>query len=210
MTREIAYSEIKNSLKTGDLMMFHGVEFSSKLIELIEWSYWSHVGMVVIPEDIGLTGKEPLILEATSSGDGIEDVINKAPKEGGVMLISLEERLKVDIDNQYDTHFKVKYINRALDDTEIEKLKTFIYEAHDKVFPDDKELLTFYIEGRHYNKPMPDNMAFCSQLVAEAYMALDLLSKQYVSNGYCPNDFNEDKELPILKPFYLLDGARLK
>ncbi|GAU78761.1 hypothetical protein [Fusibacter sp. 3D3] len=210
MVREISYSDIKGSLKTGDLMLFHGEEPSSKLIEIIEWSYWSHVGMVIIPEDIGLTGKEPLILEATSSGDGIEDVINKAPKEGGVMLISLEERLNVDISNRYDTHFKVKYINRTLNVVELEQLKAFIYEAHDKKFPNDKELFKYYLEGRHYNEPMPDNMAFCSQLVAETFMALGLLSKRYVSNGYCPNDFNEDKDLPILKPFYILDGARLK
>lgn len=210
MVREIAYLDIKGSLKTGDLMLFHGKEISSKLIELIEWSYWSHVGMVILPEDIGLSGKEPLILEATSSGDGIVDVINKAPKEGGVMLISLEERLKVDISNRYDTHFKVKYINRALDDVELEKLKKFVYEVHNRTFPNDKELLSYYLEGRHYNKPMPENMAFCSQLTAETFMALDLLSKQYVSNGYCPNDFNEDKDLPIIKPFYFLDGARLK
>ncbi|WP_228727692.1 hypothetical protein [Fusibacter ferrireducens] len=210
MVREIAYSDIKDSLKTGDLMLFHGVAPTSELIEIIEWSYWSHVGMVVIPEDIGLTGRDPLIWESTSSGDGIEDVINKAPKDNGAMLISLEERIRVDLVNHFDTHFKVKYISRALDDVELEKLKNFIYAAHDKSFPDTKGLLKGYVDGKHYNKPTPDNEAFCSQLAAETYMAMDILSTKYVANGYCPNDFNEDKELPILKPFYFLDGARLK
>ncbi len=210
MIREIAYSDVKESLKTGDLIMFHGVELSSKIIEIIEWSFWSHVGMVILPEDIGLSGKEPLIWEATASGDGIVDVIDNRPKESGVMLISLAERIGVDVSKQYDTHFKIKYINRSLTKDELVKLKEFIDCAHDKTFPDDSELLKFYIEGRTFNKPMPGNMAFCSQLIAETLMALDLLSTKYVSNGYCPNDFNEDVDLPILKPFYLLNGARLK
>ena len=184
MKREISYSEIKSSLKTGDLMLFHGVELSSKIIEIIEWSYWSHVGMDVIPEDIGLKGKEPLIFEATSSGDNIVDVINGEPKEGGVMLISLEERLNVDISNQYDTHFKVKYINRALSDVELEKLKAFVYKAHDRIFPNDKELFKYYLEGRHYNKQMLENEAFCSQLVAETFMEIGLFFKMYVVNVY--------------------------
>lgn len=210
MVREISYGEVKNNLKTGDLILCHGLELSSKIIELIEWSYWSHVGMVIIPEDIGLEGKEPLIWEATASGDGIVDVINGKPKESGVMLISLEERINTDISKHYDNHFKVKYINRKLTGEELSQLKAFIYSAHDKVFPEDPDLLKYYIEGRKFNKPMPADMAFCSQLTAETLMALNLLSPTYVANGYCPNDFNEDKDLPILKPFYLWDGARLK
>ncbi len=210
MVREITYAEVKGSLKTGDLVLFHGIELSSKIIEIIEWSFWSHVGMVVLPKDMGFEGDDPLFFEATSSGDGIVDVITGAPKEGGVMLLSLGERIRVDSSMRYDTHFKVRYLNRELTPEELEKLKAYIYKAHDYTFPDDKELLKYYVEGRHMNLPMPENETFCSQLVASAYMEMDMLSPMYVANGYCPNDFNEaDSTLPVTKHIYFTNGARL-
>lgn len=210
MIREISYYEVKDSLKTGDLVMFHGIQPVSKLIELLEWSYWSHVGIVVLPKDIGLEGEEPLFWESTSSSDGISDVILNKPKDNGAMLVPLSERIKVDLEKQYDTHFKIKYLNRILDENELLELKNFIELAHKKAFPSTSELLVYYIEGRHSNVKSPDNVCFCSQLTAETFMHLGFLSTTYASNGYCPNDFNEDDDLPVLKEFSFSDGARIK
>ena len=210
MIREIPYSQVQNSLKTGDVVLFHGIQRTSHLIELIEWSYWSHVGMVVLPQDMGLTGSEPLFWESTSSGDGIVDVISGVPKENGPMLIPLSQRINVDVTQQFDTHFKVKYLNRQLTDTEKETLKSFIYKAHDCGFPSDADMLKYFLEGKHSNVPAPDNVYFCSELVAKSFMEIGLLSSSYVPNGYCPNDFDEFKDIPALQLFYLIDGARLK
>lgn len=210
MFREIPYSEVKGSLKTGDLILFHGVQQVSQLIEIIEWSFWSHIGMVVLPKDIGIIGEEPLFWESTSSGDGIEDVIIGKPKDSGPMLLSLADRIKVDLDNQYDTHFKVKYLNRSLTELELQQLKAFIYKAHDRVFPSTENLLKYYIEGKYFNVPSPDTEAFCSQLTAETFMEMGFISTKYAPNGYCPDDFNKCDNMPSLKPFYLIDGARLK
>lgn len=210
MIREIAYSEVQTSLKTGDLVLFHGIETVSKLIEIIEWSFWSHVGMVILPGDIGLSGDEPLFWEATASGDGIVDVISGVPKESGPMLVPLSQRIQVDLDQHYDTHFKVKYLNRELTVDELHRLKDFIYIAHNWGFPTEQQLLKFYLEGRHSNVAAPDGMAFCSQLTADTFMKLGFLSTKYVSNGYCPDDFNKGDNIPSLQPFYFIDGARLK
>lgn len=209
MIRELAYDEVKDSLKTGDLVLFHGVETVSKLIELTEWSFWSHVGMIVLPQDIGLTGKEPLFWEATSSGDGIVDQLEGRPKENGPMLVSLKERICVDIKQHYDTHFKVKYLNRPLTQEELNTLKAFLNKAHDRGFPTAENLLKYYMEGKYLNLPAPDSVAFCSELTAETFMAMEFISKKYVPNGYCPEDFNKGDNLPALKPFYFIDGARL-
>lgn len=210
MIREIAYDAVKGSLKTGDLILFHGVQRVSKLIEIMEWSFWSHVGMVVIPKDVGMSGVEPLIWESTSSGDGIVDVISGKPKEGGPMLVALSERIQVDLHQQFDTHFKVKYLNRSLTLFELKQLKDFIHKAHDRRFPTTENLVKYYIEGRNFNVPSPDAEAFCSQLTAETFMEMGLISTKYVSNGYCPDDFNKGDNIPTLQPFYLIDGARLK
>lgn len=209
MIREIAYNEIKRSLKTGDLILFHGVETVSKLIELVEWSFWSHIGMVVLPGDIGLEGEEPLFWEATASGDGIMDVLTGKPKESGPMLIPLAERIQVDLKQRYDTHFQVKYFNRSLTQSELQQLKRFIDQAHGRGFPTAEKLLTYYMEGRSFNMPAPDTDAFCSELTAETFMAMGLLSSAYVPNGYAPDDFYKGNNLPLLQPIYWIDGARL-
>lgn len=209
MIREIAYTSVKDSLKTGDLVLFHGVQVTSKLIELIEWSFWSHVGMVVLPKDIGLSGEEPLFWESTSSGDGLIDFLSGKPKESGPMLVSLGERIRVDLNQQYDTHFKVKYLNRPLDLSEFIKLEAFMKQTHKRGFPTAENTLKYYIEGRAYNKPSPMTEVFCSELIAETFVELGFFSSNYVANGYCPDDFDKGNNLPILQACYFIDGARL-
>lgn len=207
MKREIYYSDIESSLSTGDLILFHGKQETSVLIELLEWSYWSHVGMVIIPKDIGLEGDYPLIWESTSSGDGIIDVLINKEKENGPMLIPLKERIKVDLENDYDTHFKVRYFNRKLNESELINLKDFILKVHNDRFPTTTEMLKIYLEGKEKNKKAPDDIYFCSQLVADTLIHMELLSGRYVPNGYCPADFDEGKNLPILKRISFSNGA---
>lgn len=210
MIREISYDAIKGNLKTGDIILFHGVEMSSKIIECIEWSFWSHVGMVVLPKDIGLNGIEPLLWESTSSSDGIKDVLLNAPKESGAMLVPLSERIHIDVSKKYDTHFKVKYLDHPLNQQSLERLKTFILKAHNRTFPSDIEMLKYFIEGMRSNKPSQESKVFCSQLTAETLMALELISTQYVSNGYCPKDFDTFENMPKIFPFNYMEGARFK
>lgn len=210
MIREISYDAIKAGLKTGDLILFHGISHVSSLIEILEWSYWSHVGMVVMPADIGLTGTEPLLWESTSSGDGIVDVLLGVPKSDGPMLLPLADRISVDVEKQFDNHFKVKYLDRNLTTSECLQLKKTIDKYHSWKFPSTKELLTFYVDGREKNIPSPEGETFCSQLTALTFMALGFISDQYVSNGYCPNDFDTLEAIPYLLPFTLMNGARFK
>jgi hypothetical protein len=209
MVREIAYNEMNRSLKTGDLILFHGVQPISKLIELIEWSYWSHIGMVVIPKDIGLGADEPLLWESTASADGIMDYVTGKPKESGPMLVALRDRIQVDLKQHYDTHFLVSYMNRSLTQEELLKLKGFIDKTHHYGFPTADNVFKYYVEGRAFNRPAPDGDVFCSQMTAQTYMAMGFISTHYVSNGYCPEDFSKGDNLPGLQPFYFVQGARL-
>lgn len=48
------FTSIEKYLKTGDLVLMHGIHYSSRCIEALEGSNWSHVGIIVLPEDIGL------------------------------------------------------------------------------------------------------------------------------------------------------------
>lgn len=207
MKREISYSSIEKTIRTGDLVLFHGMQQSSILIELLEWSFWSHVGMVVLPKDIGLEGDEPLIWESTSSGDGINDVILGKVKTDGPMLIPLKDRISVDINQEYDNHFKIVYLDIELSETELDSLKSFINEAHSCAFPSIKDMLKIYLEGREKNIEGPKGYYFCSQLAAQTYMRMGILSTEYVDNGYCPADFIDEDPLPIVKRISFSKGA---
>lgn len=209
MNRQISYSEIADTLTTGDLILFHGKQETSLLIELLEWSYWSHVGMVVLPKDIGIKGNEPLIWESTSSGDGIIDVILGKEKPNGPMLIPLKDRISVDINKDYDNHFKVIYLHYQPTQEELNSLKAFIDEAHDASFPQIKDMLKIYLEGREKNIEGPKGFYFCSQLASQTYMQMGFLSKKYVDNGYCPSDFLGKDPLPLTKKMSFSDGALL-
>jgi hypothetical protein len=125
------------------------------------------------------------------------------------MLVSLSERIQVDLNKEYDTHFKVKHLNRSLTEIELKQLKTFIYKAHDREFPSTDNLLKYYIEGKYLNVSSPVTDAFCSQLTAETFMEMGFIATKYASNGYCPDDFNKCDNMPSLQPFCFVDGARL-
>ncbi|WP_242832347.1 hypothetical protein [Desulfosporosinus orientis] len=117
--------------------------------------------------------------------------------------------IQVDVKQHYDTHFLVKCLNCSLQPRELEQLKEFIYKVHDRGFPNAENALKYYLEGRSFNKPSPDTEVFCSELTAETFMAMGFISTKYVANGYCPDDFNKDDNMPSLQPFYFYNGARL-
>lgn len=66
----IPYSQIRGSLKTGDLFFFYGTSGAAIFIEdlegLVGWPPYSHVGMVIISEQGGerRVGSGPRLLEA--------------------------------------------------------------------------------------------------------------------------------------------------
>lgn len=57
----VKYNEVKDQLKTGDLILFHGMSNSSKLNEILSGSEWSHVGMVILSKDFSSDGCLPFI-----------------------------------------------------------------------------------------------------------------------------------------------------
>ncbi len=211
MKRGLSFDEISNSLKTGDVVLCHGTAAESHIIEAVEWSHWSHVGMIILPEDIGLQNtKGPLFWESTSSSDGIKDVILKQCKTNGPMLIPLKDRLTVDITKKYDTDFQIRYLDGALTDEMYTALKSFIDKVHNLPFPDTKKFLKDYLEGRDSNKTADKTTYFCSQLVSDTYMSMGILSSRYVSNSYAPKDFSGEGALPFTCRMFLRDGSYIE
>jgi hypothetical protein len=86
-TTKVPFNEVAPKMQFGDIMLFNGQYKGSRVIEFLEGSEWSHVGMVVRLEGFD----EPLIWEATSLTN-LPDVIFH-DKKTGVKLVKLRDRI---------------------------------------------------------------------------------------------------------------------
>ena len=59
--KTVPYDEIRDTLMTGDIVLFHGLGWESDIIQVVELSQWTHVAMVVRAPEIDY----PLIWEST-------------------------------------------------------------------------------------------------------------------------------------------------
>lgn len=202
----VFYEEIKDVLKTGDLILFHGVLLSSEINELIVRSEWSHVGMVIRPEDIGIEDSERLLLWESNTLVNLKDVeLNEA--KVGPMLVDLEQRLITDVKNNYDNKFRIRYNTCDISKEMLEKLKSFIKEVHFDTFPKtESDLRTEVFKGRILNEAAGNGDYFCSKLIADTYIHMGILTKKYPTNSYEPKDFSNAVTLPIIKRGQLLEG----
>ena len=78
--RGAKYKELERTLHTGDLILFHGQLPASRMTEFLQGTIWSHVGMVIRPEDIGLE-YDSLLLWESNTLTNIEDAKMKKTKK---------------------------------------------------------------------------------------------------------------------------------
>lgn len=202
----VFFDEIKDVLKTGDLILFHGMLLSSKINELVTGSQWSHVAMVIKPEDIGINTSDRLLLWESNTLVNLQDAeLNKS--KVGPMLVDLEQRLITDINNKKDNKFKIRYNTCDISMEMLEKLKLFIKKVHSDTFPKTElDLRKEFFEGRILNQTVDNGDYFCSKLIADTYIHMDLLTTKYPTNSYEPKDFSMDGTLPFIKRGSLLEG----
>ncbi|PQP83921.1 hypothetical protein C0Q44_04635 [Paenibacillus sp. PCH8] len=206
MGKTIKYAEIEQRLKTGDMLLCHSVMHESIIIEFIEGSEWSHIGMIVrLPQY-----DYPLLWESTAF-DNLQDVLLGKTKTGP-MLVPLYERIRTDIDNLWDPMFAFRLLDKACTPEMEAELMNLIQQVHGGKFPEEREMLEIVIEGKLGIDSESPNL-FCSQLFAETYTRLGLLSPERVPNSYWPVDFSSQGNVELLgqvklsEELYLLAGG---
>ncbi|MBC8870942.1 MAG: hypothetical protein H8E44_16075 [Planctomycetes bacterium] len=192
------YTQIRNKLDTGDIVLFSGKGGISAGIKWFTISKWSHVGMVVRLPDWNMV----LLWESTTLSN-IADVMDGKAKQG-VQLVALSERLRT-----YGGEAAIRRLSVKRTAAMNNALMRLRQEVKGRPYETSKvELVKAAYDGWWGENTENLSSLFCSELVAEAYQRMGLLSNSksaLPSNEFTPKDFSAAAD-PALK---LLKNARL-
>ena len=182
--------QMRAKLKTGDVVLFSGKGGISAGIKWATLSRWSHVGMIVVlPEYDFVTVWESTTLSS------IVDLDTKLPHKG-VQLVPFSSRIE-----GYGGEVAVRQLDGVtFDDGDIKNLMLLRRKLAGKKYEQDKiELIKAAYDGPLGRNSEDLTSLFCSELVAEAYQRLGLLSEDKPSNEYAPADFSDKRQLKLLE-----------
>jgi hypothetical protein len=87
--KRISYHTLSPQLKTGDLVLFAGTSWSSRIVQLFTFSQWSHIGVVVrLPQ----YDNQPLLWELTRASKLAD--IEHGVLADGLQLVPLADKIK--------------------------------------------------------------------------------------------------------------------
>jgi hypothetical protein len=184
------YKTFKHQLKYGDIILFSGTSDASRLVQIPTNSKWSHVGIVY--------------KEATEHHDVI---LLESTAEKGVALTVLGDKIE---NYNGDISFRHLNVNRTVS---MRRALTNLYrELRGRRYesPNAQGLAelakagqdSFDERGGHTLNQKNLSKVFCSELVAEAYQRMSLLSSTdplYPSNEFTPKDFSKEGEIDLLQ-----------
>ena len=187
------YNAIRSELDTGDIVLFSGTGFISRMIQIVTRSEFSHVGMVVRVEEWDML----LLFESTTLSK-IKHV-ETGKRTQGVQLVSLSERIKsYKADKVMFRQLKGVVRSQEMRDT----FRKFRQEVKGRPYEKSKwELFCSaydWIGGKNKKNLLS---LFCSELVAEMFQRWGLLisdenSLTYTaSNEITPANFAKWKDL---------------
>lgn len=173
------YSDIRETLGTGDIILFSGKGGISSLIKRFTMSRWSHIGMVVRAAEWDMV----LLWESTTLSTIVDLETQTARK--GVQLVPLSDRVA-----GYDGEMAVRRLGPAPAAPQIAALVELRHEVKGRPYEESElELLRSAYDGLAGANVEDLSSLFCSELVAEAYQRMGLLGEETPSNEYTPKDF---------------------
>jgi len=202
-----SYKSMREELNTGDIVLFSGKGGISAGIKWGTLSHWSHVGMILkLPEYNFIT-----IWESTTLSGTID--LDTKTQMKGVQLVPLSARV-----NGYDGDIAVRKLSGVNEtDLNIDALMALRKEVAGRPYEEKElELIKAAYDGPFGRNAEDISSLFCSELVAEAYQRMGLLTETTASNNakpsneYTPADFSEKKQLSLLygvlgKEIYIKD-----
>ena len=189
------FSELATEMRTGDLILFSGRYEESELIEKLERSPWSHVGMVVRLTD----DEQPLFWESTTLTNLADEIFHDHLQ--GPKVVNLYQRMKQygrDLRPYVPAQFAYRKLDVTRTDAMIRRLTKMFTRDHGLPNPSEWNMIVEVVEGRLFNIPSRLDTFFCSELVADSYLKMGLLPADRAVNAYMPKDFTSTGHLPLL------------
>lgn len=200
------YDDIRNKLKTGDILLFSGKGGISEGIKFFTLSKWSHIGMVY-RFDSPLDPKGSVFCWESTTLSNLEDAdTGKLTK--GVQRVELSERIERCFAVGYE--ISVRSLSEPLTDDMIRALNDFRHEVSGRPYEKHTiELLKAAYDGIFGENKEDLSSLFCSELVAEAYQRMGILSESQPSNEYTPKDFSSERTLSLERGYSLLNETAI-
>ncbi len=175
------YDEIRGDIQTGDLILFSGKGHISEMIKWFSGGDWSHVGMALrIPEYDML-----LLWESTTLSDIRDLDTNKMTK--GVQLVPLSERVR-----KYDGGIGLVQLDFERTPERTQALTKLRREFRGRPYEESKlQLIRSAWDGWGGRNTEDLSSLFCSEMVAEALQAMEVIEEGLPSNEWTPQDFGE-------------------
>lgn len=188
------YQDLRSQLKTGDILLFSGKGGISDGIKFFTLSKWSHIGMVYKMED-KLDPNSSLFCWESTTLSNIPDAETQRLTKG-VQRVELSERLERCFASSYE--ISVRQLSTPLTNPMVLALNNFRHEVSGRPYEKNKiELLKAAYDGIFGENKEDLSSLFCSELVAEAFQRMGLLTAKEPSNEYTPKDFSQEKNLQL-------------
>jgi hypothetical protein len=186
----ITLDEAVELTRTGDLWLFRGRSIADHAIRTFTNAPVNHVGMAVVLDDL------PPLMWHAELGKGLQDVWT-GKHQRGVQLHDLREAVVQWMD-RYEQRGWLRQLSAPVTPEMEDALLKTIARMDGLPFPSTMGLVSRVARGR-LRRRAPAELAYCAEVVAEAYIALGLLDGSRPSNYYDPGKFwsGDDLELGL-------------
>lgn len=218
----IPYQQLRNTLKTGDLLSFEGdgspLDWAIKFAE--SGAPYTHVGMVI------KDGENLYFWDAPGGGNRFPDPYKGGEAHGGCRVADLDKLLEYYMGEGGETQLFVRQLKAECTPEQQICLRTFIAQANGTPFPGDELTLPkpfnlgaglfLSVALGNAQERLGMNLTicgsfFCAHLVAESYMRMGLLPiHPWPANSYSPANFNSTDPAKLGPPLQDLLGSTRK
>jgi hypothetical protein len=197
----LPFMDAMDQVETGDIFLARGRANISRFIEFVTGSYWSHVGIIIRPSDLGvkIDGDPPHLWESTTHDD-VPDFYSKKGKRGA-MLVDLAKRIESNLKSGDYKVFGFRYMSVDRTPELLQAYKDFIVQTHGQTtdFPEYQDMIIDLIRHRLLGAAPGVTTYYCSELAVTTMQAVELMPLYPVSKSYLPRDFSERGYAPFLK-----------
>jgi len=174
--------------RTGDIWLFRGDSLADHAIRAFTNAPVNHVGMAVVVDDL------PPLMWHAELGKGLRDVWT-GEHHRGVQLHDLREAVTQWMD-RYEQRGWLRQLSIDVTPPMEDELLRTVARMDGLPFPSTVGLLGRVARGR-LRRRAPAELAYCAEVVAEAYTAMGLLDGSRPSNYYDPGKFWSGDDLDL-------------